>query len=138
MQGRDSWMASCMNVCEHEYVFVGLCDYMQLCVCVCVKLGPRLLPEVELHSLLFHYSYKATARLHRVQSCKNFSFFSSFFFLSLRSSLPLSTPPPYSSSSSLSFMVTVGTGINICENVLLSILGFQAEAELDLSDFKQL
>lgn len=72
MQGRGSWMASCVCVCEHEYVFVGLCDFMQQYVCL--RLGPRLLPEVEFHSLLFHYSYKATARLHRVQSCKNFFF----------------------------------------------------------------
>lgn len=45
---------------------------------------------------------------------------------------------PSSSSASLSFMVTVGMGINICGNIFLSILGFRGEAELDLSNFKQL
>lgn len=40
------------------------------CDCVRLRRGPRLLPEVEFHSLLFHYSYKATALLRRVQSCK--------------------------------------------------------------------
>lgn len=72
MQGRGPWMASCIYVCKHESVSV--CDFIRLCVCVCMRRGPRLLPEVEFHSLLFHYSYKATARLHRVQSCKNFFF----------------------------------------------------------------
>lgn len=33
----------CVCVCECEYVFVGLCD------CVCLRLGSRLLPEVEFH-----------------------------------------------------------------------------------------
>lgn len=36
---------------------------MRVCPHVCLRLGPRWLPEVEFHSLLFHYSYKATARL---------------------------------------------------------------------------
>lgn len=67
MQGRDS----CMVICG--------------CVCACVKSGSRLLPEVRFHSPLFHHSYKATAVLHSVQSCKNFF----YIFPSL------SHPPPF-------------------------------------------
>lgn len=106
MQGRSSWTTSCICVCVWTRVClwasVTLCD----CVCVCLRLGPRLLPEVEFHSLLFHYSYKATAPLHRVQSCKNF--FPCF---------PHCLVHP---SSSFSFMVTVGMGLNICANWFFS------------------
>lgn len=66
----DNQLHMCVRL--NTSMFVGLCYFMWLCVCVCLRLGPRLLPEVEFHSLLFHYSYKATAPLHRVQSCKNF------------------------------------------------------------------
>lgn len=111
----------CMSTSMSLWASVTLCD------CVCLRLGPRLLPEAEFHSLLFHYSYKATARLHSAELQKS-------FFL-LLSSLPSSTPPP---PSLLSFMVTVGLGINSCGDVFLSILGFQGEAELDLSNFKHL
>lgn len=127
MQGRDCWRASCVYVCEHEYVFEGLCDLMQLCVCL--RLGPRLLPEVEFHSLLFHYSYKATARLHRVQSCKNFFF----------SSAPRCLRPPL-----LLFFFSLFYGYSWngnkhlwkCISLHFGISG--GEAELDWSNFKQL
>lgn len=66
MQGSGCWLAGQLCVCVRA--------------CVRLRLGPRLLPEVEFHKLPFHYSYKATTRLHRVQSCKNF-FFSGFLLL---------------------------------------------------------
>lgn len=82
----DGQMRVCASVCVSTrmtlWVAVTLCE----CVCVCLRLGPRLLPEVEFHSLLFHYSYKATAPLHRVQSCKNFFF---PFFPALSTAPPL-------------------------------------------------
>lgn len=84
----DGQLRACVRawvcLCGPLWLYATVC----MCVCVSLRLGHRLLPEVEFHSLLFHYSYKATARLHRVQSCKN------FFFFFLRSSQPSSTPPP--------------------------------------------
>lgn len=62
-----------------------------MCPCVCLRQGPRWLPEVEFHSLLFHYSYKATARLQSAELQKRI-FPSNFSFFSL-------TPSSFSSSS---------------------------------------
>lgn len=120
----DNQLHMCVRL--NTSMFVGLCYFMWLCVCVCLRLGPRLLPEVEFHSLLFHYSYKATAPLHRVQSCKN--------FFPLLSSL---LGPPFL------FFLFYGYSWNgtkhLCKLIFFfSILGFKAEAELNLSHFKHL
>lgn len=81
---------------------VDMCMWVWLyklctCVCVCLRRGPQWLPEVAFHSLLFHYSYKATAWLRSAALQKRI-FPSNFLSFS-------HTP---SSFSSLSSMVVVG------------------------------
>lgn len=129
MQGRGPWMASCIYVCKHESVSV--CDFIRLCVCVCVWGEARdYFQKLSSTACCF---ITATKRPHGYTECRVAK---TFFFVPSRSSLPSSVRPSSSSSSSLSSMVTVGMGINICQIVFLCNLGFRGEAELDLSNFE--
>lgn len=95
MQGRGSWKASCMYVyvCVYMSVSTSLWASVTLCNCVCLRLGSRLLPEVEFHrpavSLQLQSDRTATpsAELQKVFSSllltafvhlPSFSFFSLF------------------------------------------------------------
>lgn len=126
MQGRGPWMASCMYVC----VCVSVCDFIGACVCLCVCVWEEKGLDYfqKFHSLPFHYSYKATTRLHRVQSCKNF-----FFCLLFPSPAVLPPPPPPPSFLRLSFF-SAGYSWkgekNICWTECPCIWEFCSKAEL--------